>query len=310
MIITLVGADFSGEGKNIGTLTTWTIATILGEGATYNGAYIIDRGATLDTTVTLADGYEIGSDGVTVTMGGNVVEGAAVVNGSTIDIDIAAVTGRVIITVPTKNTATGEEDGGNEDGGNAEGGTANAIEFTFDSATENGVNLASAGTVSDGILTISTASPIDYTGITFANDSDWTFECIAFPSTATGLIPIGAGSTKGGFIQLPNPQGADTACIRFRDKDRTMSAEASWTTGYTTPAHFAVVYSATNKTLKMYMNYQELTVAYSTGSIDTFATFTSAKLFGGYTDTYNYVGALHYMRFSNSALSVSDFHRE
>lgn len=110
MIITLVGADFSGEGKNIGTLTTWTIATILGEGATYNGAYIIDRGATLDTTVTLADGYEIGSDGVTVTVGGNAVTSGISQSGNVITINIASVTGNVMIKVPTKKVATGEEE--------------------------------------------------------------------------------------------------------------------------------------------------------------------------------------------------------
>ena len=305
MIITLKGANFSAN--NIGTLSTWSISRVLGNGATYNGVTYVDKNAALNATVTIAENYELNGS-VTVTMGGSAVTSGITVDGNTITIAIASVTGNVVIKVPTKNIVTGEEGGGNSSEPSTP--TTDAIEFTFDSATENGVNLASVGTLSNGVLTISEAHPIDYTGITFANDKDWTFECIGLPSTATGLIPIGASSTKGGFIQIPNPLGAETACLRFRDKDRTMSAEAAWTTGFTEPTHFAIVYSATNKTLKMYMNYQELTVVYSTGSISTFNTFTSTKLFGGYTETYNYVGDLHYMRFSNAALSVSDFHRE
>ena len=307
MIITLTGANFSGS--NIGTLSTWRITPVMGEGATYNGVTSVDKDpvAALNATVTIAEGYEVGSAGVTVTMAGSPVTSGVTVDGNTVTISIGSVTGNVVIKVPTKNTAGGEEE---EPETPDNPSTVDAIEFTFNSATENGVNLASAGTLSNGVLTISTANPIDYTGITFANDKDWTFECIGLPSSTTGLIPIGAGSTKGGFIQLPNPYGADTACLRFRDKDRTMSAEAAWTTGFTAPTHFAIVYSAANKTLKMYMDYQELTVTYGTGSINTFNTFTSTKLFGGYTDTYNYVGQLHYIRFSNAALSVSDFHRE
>lgn len=309
MIITIKGsAPDIFKNSNIGTLSTWTISRVLGDGATYSGVTYVDKNAALSATVTIDEGYEVGTAGVTVTMGGNSVTSGITVNGNIITINIASVTGNVVIKVPTKNTSTGEEGSGDSEGD--DNVDTNAIEFTFNSATENGVNLASAGTLSNGVLTISTANPIDYTGITFANDKDWTFECIGLPSSATGLIPIGAGSTKGGFIQLPNPYGADTACLRFRDKDRTMSAEAAWTTGFTAPTHFAIVYSAANKTLKMYMDYQELTVTYGTGSINTFNTFTSTKLFGGYTDTYNYVGQLHYIRFSNAALSVSDFHRE
>ena len=314
MIITLVNADFSGEGKNIGTLSTWIISRVLGDGATYNSDITyVDKNAPLNATVTIAEGYEIGSAGVTVTMGGSPVSAATVSeDGKTVTISISSVTGNVVISVPTKNITTGGESGGGAGGGNEEPEIpdTNSITFAFDSNTENGVNLASAGTISNGVLTITQAHPLDYTGITFANNKDWTFECIALPSTTTGLIPIGASSDKGGFIQLPNPQGADTACIRFRDKGRTMSAEASWTTGYTKPTHFAIVYSATNKTLKMYMDYKELSVNYSTGSIDTFTTFTSAKLFGGYTELYNYVGDLHYIRFTEAALTVSQFHAE
>ena len=124
MIITLKGASFKsiadGGKGNIGTLTTWSIFTNLGSGATYSGDNSVDRGAAFSGTVTLADGYEVGSAGVSVTMGGTALTEGITIDGSTITIEIAEVTGTVYISVPTKNTATGEEDDG---GGSEEGGT-------------------------------------------------------------------------------------------------------------------------------------------------------------------------------------------
>lgn len=116
MIITLKGANF--KDSNIGTLSTWTISRVLGDGATYNGVTYVDKNAALNATVTIAEGYEIGAAGVTVTMGGNPVTSGVTVSGQTITISIGSVTGNVVIKVPTKNTATGEEGGGDGDSGN------------------------------------------------------------------------------------------------------------------------------------------------------------------------------------------------
>jgi hypothetical protein len=108
MIITLKGADFSAS--NIGTLSSWRISRSLGSGATYEGVTSVDKGAAFTATVTLAEGYEIGTAGVTVTMGGTVLSGAHSISGNIITITIASVTGNVLIKVPTINTATGEEE--------------------------------------------------------------------------------------------------------------------------------------------------------------------------------------------------------
>lgn len=107
MIITLTRADFSAS--NIGTLSTWRITRSLGTGATYEGVTSVDKGAAFSGTVTIADGYELGSAGVTVTMGGTVIS-AATVNENVITISIASVTGNVVIKVPTINTSTGDEE--------------------------------------------------------------------------------------------------------------------------------------------------------------------------------------------------------
>ena len=107
MIITLMGADFSAS--NIGTLSTWRITRSLGAGTTYEGVTSVDKGAAFNATIIIAEGYELGTAGITVTMGGTVIDAAAV-NGNTITISIASVTGNVVIKVPTVNINTGEED--------------------------------------------------------------------------------------------------------------------------------------------------------------------------------------------------------
>lgn len=121
MIITLTGANFAGvdengNPKNIGTLSTWYISTDLGYGATYNGPKSVEKDAALSATVTIATGYELGSAGVSVTMGGSAVTSGVSTSGNVVTISIDKVTGKVVIKVPTKNTATGEEDGGSSGG--------------------------------------------------------------------------------------------------------------------------------------------------------------------------------------------------
>ena len=112
MIITLVKANFGSS--NIGTSTTWVITPNMGSGASYSGVTSVTKGAALNATVTIAEGYEIGSAGVSVTMGGVTQSGAYSTSsdGKTITITIGTVTGNVVIKVSTVNTTTGEEDGG------------------------------------------------------------------------------------------------------------------------------------------------------------------------------------------------------
>lgn len=125
MIIVLKNANFSTS--NIGTLSTWRISRSLGAGATYEGPISVDKGSVFSAIINLADGYEIGTAGVTITMGGIALSDAYSLDGNVITITIAEVTGNVLIKVPTINTSTGEEeepetpdDGGND---NTEGTT-------------------------------------------------------------------------------------------------------------------------------------------------------------------------------------------
>ena len=118
MIIVLKNADFSQS--NIGTLSSWRISRSLGTGATYEGPTSVDKGAAFSATIYIAKGYEVGSAGITVTMNGNllndVISDAGLGGGGEDNfsgvyiIDIASVTGNVLIKVPTVNTSTGEEE--------------------------------------------------------------------------------------------------------------------------------------------------------------------------------------------------------
>lgn len=108
MIITLIGADFSKS--NIGTLSSWRIIRSLGAGASYEGVTSVDKGAAFSATVTLTEDYEVGTAGISVTMGGVVLDNAHSISGNVITITIASVTGNVVIKVPTVNINTGEED--------------------------------------------------------------------------------------------------------------------------------------------------------------------------------------------------------
>lgn len=100
MIIVLKNANFSTS--NIGTLSTWRISRSLGAGATYEGPISVDKGSVFSATINLAEGYEIGTAGVTITMGGIALSDAYSIAGNVITITIAEVTGNVLIKVPTK----------------------------------------------------------------------------------------------------------------------------------------------------------------------------------------------------------------
>lgn len=131
MIIVLKNADFSQS--NIGTLSTWRITRSLGSGASYVGPTSVDKNTALNAVVTIADGYELGAAGVTVTMGGQIVSSGITISGNTINISIASVTGNVTIKVPTVNLSTGEEDvgGGSGSGSGDVGGDLGDPSITY-----------------------------------------------------------------------------------------------------------------------------------------------------------------------------------
>lgn len=106
MIIYLKGANFSGEGNNIGTLDSWFIQQEFGSGVNYSGPTSVKKNAALNATITINSGYELNGS-VSVTMGGSQVTYGVTTSGNTITISITSVTGNVVIKVPTKSTGGG-----------------------------------------------------------------------------------------------------------------------------------------------------------------------------------------------------------
>lgn len=158
MIITLKGANFSEN--NIGTLTTVSVLFSLGAGATTSSPIIAERNKSYTATITLQDNYEVGSTGVTVTMGGTAVSGAVTINGKTITVTIANVTGAINITVPTVNTSTGGE-GGGDVVEPEEPNTQYVFNYDFTNNTIDDYALDGVFTVPDG----SSTSSIEYDSI-------------------------------------------------------------------------------------------------------------------------------------------------
>ena len=186
------------------------------------------------------------------------------------------------------------------------------IEFLFDENIENGLVFDEIGTLNNGALSVE-AGNIAYLedNIVFNSDEDWTFECIAMPTTANGTIILSAGVSTGGFIKLPGTDGTTASTLRFRDKNKTVDLDGSFAQAYTEPTHFAITWSATNKQFKMYGNYAELQTSYGAGSADTFTSFSATQLFGGYSSIYDFNGTIKYLRFTaGKVLTVDEFHVE
>ena len=103
MILTIKGADFSAA--NIGTLNTVSIRKVIGRGLTHSIPNFVEKGSSVNWTLTLGENYEFGS--YTVTMGSETI--TPTVDGSVMTISIANVTGAISISVATTYVGTEEE---------------------------------------------------------------------------------------------------------------------------------------------------------------------------------------------------------
>lgn len=102
MILTIKGADFSAA--NIGTLNTVSIKKVIGRGVTHSIPNFVEKGSSVNWTLTLGENYEFGS--YMITMGSEVIN--AVVDGSVMTISIASVTAAISISVATTYVGVAE----------------------------------------------------------------------------------------------------------------------------------------------------------------------------------------------------------
>lgn len=136
-------ADFSEN--NIGTLNSWFVTKSVGTGATYSGPTSVIKGASFSATVTLADGYEVGSAGITFTMGGSALASYST-SGQVVTFTISSVTGNIVIKVPTKNTSSGNEDSGSSgDSGSESKTTVWYVDYRSMDAPSGSANIAGRG---------------------------------------------------------------------------------------------------------------------------------------------------------------------
>lgn len=223
MIITLIGANFANS--NIGTLSTWRISTVLGAGASSsNSATSVDKESNTGytTTITIAEGYELGTAGITVTMGGVDITSTAV-SGLTITIP-TKVTGNVVIRVPTKNLSDGEEDNGSG-GGTTPGGTPSNYTLI------HGNKYASGHETNPARASISPLTIIVPTGVTITNKS--TIKWAYYRNVNTDNMPSGTGSGTWGDYKYT---GTGTAIgISFKKVD---DSEFDWSVDSTNPADY------------------------------------------------------------------------
>ena len=186
------------------------------------------------------------------------------------------------------------------------------LEFSFDATVENGIDFSAIGAVENGVLTVTSDKNKKENGveladpITISPDQSFTIEFVI--SATNGGIVLGSGSNSGGFLYCaPDGEGAKIR-LRFANNSKQFDATIDSTDGKKT--HIAVVYDASTKTLSMYQDSNLLTVS---GDMNNFGTITFNTLCGGYYNTansYYFQGEMHYFRYINQALDVSDFHQE
>jgi len=190
--------------------------------------------------------------------------------------------------------------------------TVSQLEFTFDSANENGIDLSTIGTIANGALTITEDSNKETNGVQLAKpimispDQSFTIEFVT--SGTEGSIILGSGSNTGGFLYFA-PTSGPKVRLRFGDNTKQFDAITK-SVEMDAKTHIAVVYNANTKTLKIYQDSKEVVLS---GDMMNFGTISFNTLCGGYTNqanTYYYRGVMYYFKYVDQALSVDQFHHE
>jgi hypothetical protein len=188
------------------------------------------------------------------------------------------------------------------------------------SAPDSTYNFADLGTVSNGVLTVSTNNMDKYLTpadtVILSDDYSWTCEFIAGNFTDSGGVAACSGSKGSGFIALPYKDGdveisTKTAGFRFRDETDTFQIDMVMPANYDkdTLHHFAIVYDATTKTFKAYIDYVECEIVYTEGSQGSaFSDTQFNRIFGGYPTTSNAKCDYTYFAFNKKALSISEMY--
>ncbi|MBE6702809.1 MAG: hypothetical protein E7585_05305 [Ruminococcaceae bacterium] len=177
-------------------------------------------------------------------------------------------------------------------------------------------NFSDLGTVSGGKVTVSENHTDKYLAVAdtviLSDDYSWTCEFIAGGFTGTGGVIACSGTNGAGFINLPY-RYADisltSAGFRFRDEGNTFQIDMTLPANYDNTAlhHFALVYDATTRTFKAYIDYVECKIVYNKGTAGGFFTDTQLnRVLGGYPTESNAKCDFAYFAFTKTALVTDE----
>ena len=180
-------------------------------------------------------------------------------------------------------------------------------------------NFSELGTVSNGKVTVSENHTDKYLELTesviLSDDYSWTCEFIAGNFTDTAGVIACSGTEGSGFINLPyrySEISSKSAGFRFRDEGNTFQIDMVIPEGYdkTILHHYALVYDATTKAFKAYIDYVECEVVYTKGvQGGTFNDTTISRVLGGYPTTSNAKCDFSYFAFTKTALVTDEMHQ-
>ena len=191
------------------------------------------------------------------------------------------------------------------------------VEQLVVSVSDPKYDFSSLGTVSNGKVTISENHTEEYVALTetviLSDDYSWTCEFVAGAFTAKSGVIVCSGTNGAGFVNLPYNDGPSSisttsAQFRFRDEGKTLQLDMEVPT-YDKDAihHYALVYDATTKTFKAYIDYVECAVVYTYGTEGGAFTDTPLnRLAAGYPTTSNAKCDFYYFAFNKKAMSTSE----
>ena len=185
-------------------------------------------------------------------------------------------------------------------------------------------DLSKYGTVSNNKLHISKGSSTSYlkldNPIVLSDDYSWTYEVVAGNFVGKGIgagMIANSGISGSGFVTVPpsypSEAAASSAQFRFRDEGKSFQIDVVVPADYdpTQVHHFALVYDASTRSFKAYIDKVECQIRYTVGSVG--GAFNDTKLnnfFGGYPTAAesNFAGDFYYFKFTKDALSLNEMY--
>ena len=231
-------ANFSGTGKNIGTLNSWFISKNTPSGLTWTSIpSSVDKGSNFNAVAEIDTvNYELVT--MSVTMGTTTQSGVGTSGGITISksgsqytITISSVTANVNISVTTKNLSTGTPDSGGSSGGGGTGGNPGGSGGTSNYTLIHGNKYSSGNEANTARASISPLTIVVPKGVTITNKS--TIKWAYYTNVNINNMPSGSGNGSWGDYTYTGTGAA--IGISFKKTD---DSAFDWSVDSTNPADY------------------------------------------------------------------------